>query len=43
MLIIAGIYMSSIIYIYYTKGERRDADEQARRRLTAKVTRKCCA
>jgi len=26
-LIIVGIYMSSTIYYYYTKGEKSDADE----------------
>jgi len=28
-----GIYMSSKIYYYYTKGERSDADEYACRHL----------
>ena len=44
MLIIVDIYMSSNVYYYYyyTKGERNDVDEQACKRLTAKVSIKCC-
>jgi len=38
-----GIYMSSNMYYYYTKGERSDADEKAYIRLTSIVSRKCHA